>query len=51
MNIYFYLIKVEAFKIGYSEPAPKFTFISFSSVVSSNIEKRKKNLLKDIKRD
>jgi len=44
MDAYFYLVKVEAFKIGDSEPAPKFTIISGPSEVATSIGREKKEL-------
>lgn len=44
MDAYFYLIKVEAFKIGDSEPAPKFTIISGPSETATFIGEKKKEL-------
>jgi len=44
MDAYFYLIKVEAFKIGNSEPAPKFTIISGPSETAISIGREKKEL-------
>ncbi|MEA2015893.1 MAG: DUF4268 domain-containing protein [Actinomycetota bacterium] len=44
METYFYLLKVEAFKIGNSEPAPKFTIISGPSETAINIGEEKKEL-------
>lgn len=44
MDAYFYLIKVEAFKIGNSEPAPKFTIISGPSETATSVGREKKEL-------
>jgi hypothetical protein len=44
MDTYFYLFKVEAFKIGDSDPAPKFTIISGPSETVVDIGKEKKEL-------
>jgi len=44
MDAYFYLVKVEAFKIGNSEPAPKFTIISGPSETATSVGKEKKEL-------
>jgi len=44
MDTYFYLLKVEAFKIGNSNPAPKFTIISGPSETAVDIGEEKKEL-------
>lgn len=50
MDAYFYLVKVEAFKIGNSEPAPKFTIISGPSETAASVGKEKKELAERHKR-
>ena len=44
LNVDFYLVKIEVYKIGESEPAPKFTIISGPSEKSIIVGKEKKEL-------
>jgi len=44
LDVDFYLVKIEVYKIGESEPAPKFTIISGPSEKSTIVGKEKKEL-------